>query len=338
MKSFKLYGSQDLRAEETDLEENEGQVVIKVNTVGICGSDIHYYMHGRCGVFVPKTPFSLGHEFSGIVTSTPENDKGIKVGDRVAVDPLLNCGDIDNCEYCAKGQRSLCSNKKFMGSAAAFPHVQGAMREEMTAPIANTHLLPDSVSFVEGAMIEPTAVCLHAVKKAGDLHGKKVLVAGGGTIGQLILRIAISKGADVDLSDIKAYSLDIAKKGGATKTINPAEEQIEDMTYDVVFEAAGAAPAFASALSSVKKGGTIVQVGTLPDTIEIPGNLIMTKELTVVGTLQFGSEFAESIELIGSGKLSIADLNTHSFNFDQTPEALEFASKGEDCIKVQINL
>ena len=142
MKSFKLYGSRDLRAEDCQLEQDESQVIVKVDTVGICGSDIHYYMHGRCGVFVPKTPFSLGHEFSGTVTSVPENNKGIKIGDRVTADPLLNCGDTENCEYCAKGQRSLCPNKRFMGSAAAFPHVQGGMREFMSIPIENTYLLP----------------------------------------------------------------------------------------------------------------------------------------------------------------------------------------------------
>ncbi len=335
MKSFKLHGSEDVRFEDTELEHEENKVLVKVHSVGICGSDIHYYMHGRCGVFIPKNPFSLGHEFSGLVESVGENSKGIKVGDRVAIDPLLSCGD---CEYCNLGKRSLCSQKKYMGSAAAYPHVQGAMREMMSVPVQNTYILPDSVSYLEGAMIEPSAVALHAINKAGDLSGKKVLVMGGGTIGQLIMRIAISFGATVDLSDPKAYNLDIAKKDKVNKTINPIEEKIEDLTYDVVYEASGAAPAFINALSVVKKAGTVVQVGTLPDTVEMPGNLIMSKELTVVGTLQFGPEFGEVLDLIASKKLKIDDLNTHRYTFDQIPDALAFAAKGEEAIKIQIEV
>ena len=335
MKSFKLHGSEDVRFEDCEIEHEENKVLVKVHSVGICGSDIHYYMHGKCGVFIPKNPFSLGHEFSGVVESVGDNAKGIKVGDRVAIDPLLSCGD---CEYCDVGKRSLCAEKKYMGSAAAYPHVQGAMREYMSVPLQNTHVLPESVSFLEGAMIEPSAVSLHAVNQAGDIKGKKVLVMGGGTIGQLIMRIAISFGAIVDLSDPKEYNLEIAKKANINKTINPIDEKIEDLSYDVVFEASGAAVAFTSALSIVKKAGTVVQVGTLPDTVEMPGNLIMSKELSIVGTLQFGPEFGEVLQLIADGKLKISDLNTHRYKFDKIPDALAFAAKGEEAIKIQIEI
>lgn len=225
-----------------------------------------------------------------------------------------------------------------MGSAAAYPHVQGAFRETVIVPAENVHVLPDSISFEEGAMIEPAAVSLHAVKQAGDITGKKVLVSGGGAIGQFIMRIAIALGGDVVLSDPKEFARNKALEGGASSVLNPFEDTIDDNSFDVVYEASGAAPSLVTAIKAATKRGTVVQVGTLPNDVSLPANLIMAKELNVVGAIQFSSEFGEVIDMIGSGTLKIADLNTHSFSFAETEKAIQFATEGNGTLKVQVVL
>jgi L-idonate 5-dehydrogenase len=335
MTSYKLYGAKDIRLNDAKTEHHENNVLVKIHSVGICGSDIHYYTHGRCGHFIPKDPLTLGHEFSGIVESVPAKTQHIKVGDRVAINPLISCGV---CAYCQNDQNSLCVQKKYMGSAAVYPHVQGALSDFISVPVANTFVLPDSVSHVQGTMIEPASVALHAVKKMTDIKNKKILVIGGGTIGQMIMRIAISLGAEVDLCDPKKFCREKALQGGAKNVFDPLVDKIPDLSYEGIFEASGSLPALQAALFQVSKAGSIIQVGTLPDKIEIPGNIIMNKELMLKGSVQFGSEFPEVLAMMAKGQLDLADLNTHRFPFSQTAEAIEFAAQSANAIKVQIEL
>jgi L-idonate 5-dehydrogenase len=332
MKAIFLHGKRDLRFDEIPQDNPASDVKIKVHSVGICGSDVHYFSHGRCGPFVPKAPLTLGHEFSGV---TVDSADGLPEGARVTVDPLHSCGV---CELCVGNRRNLCPQKRYMGSAAVYPHLHGALREFVSVPRQNVYRLPDNVSFEEGAMVEPAAVSLHAVKRAGDIRGAKVLVSGGGTIGQLITRMARLEGADVHLSDPRAYARSVAKESGASTVIDPTAESLAENAYDCVFEASGALPAFVAALNGLKKGGTLVQIGTLPDELTMPGNIIMAKELNVLGAIQYSGEFKEIIEMLRDGRLHIADLNTHRFPFEQTVDAIDFAISGSESLKVQVQL
>jgi L-idonate 5-dehydrogenase len=324
--------------EEEPLELNGDSIEIRVRSVGICGSDIHYFMHGRCGNFVPKTPLSLGHEFSGVVVRAPQNDKGIVPGKKVSVNPLLSCGQ---CDDCLKDQRNLCPEKKYMGSAAAHPHVQGALREIIHAPIDNVHLMPDGMSHLEGAMLEPLSVAMHAVHRAGNLEKKRVCVSGGGTIGQLVLLYAQHKGAIVDLVDPKPYCREIAKNAGANAVIDPlshSNTNTVECVYDIIFEASGAIPAMMNALNSIKRGGTLVQIGTFGTDLSIPNNLIMTKEINLCGSLQYSGEYEQALKLIAQKVLDCRPLVTHEFSFKDAAEAIRFAAGQSDSIKVQVTL
>ena len=292
MQRFRLYGSRQIALDHftTPIPE-PSEVLIAVSHVGICGSDKHYFAHGRCGAFVPRAPFALGHEFSGIVAALGDNVAGLRIGDRVAIDPLQACGQ---CAMCRDGHANLCANKRYMGSAAAWPHLDGAMGETVCVPASNVYRLPDTVSLTAAALIEPASVAYHAVQRAGPIEGAAVLVIGGGAIGQLILRIARALGArHTSLADPVAYNRAIGCESGAESVFDPAEAP-HDIDYDVVWEAAGAESALTTAIQQVRKGGVIVQVGTLPDQVTLPANLIMAKEIDLRGSIQFHKAFRMS--------------------------------------------
>ena len=335
MQRFRLYGPRQLSLDySTAPTPGPTEALIAVSHVGICGSDKHYFAHGRCGVFVPKAPFALGHEFSGVIAALGDAVAGLRVGDRVAIDPLQACGQ---CAMCRGGHANLCPSKRYMGSAAVWPHVDGAMGETVCVPASNVYRLPDTVSLTAAALIEPAAVAYHAVRRAGSIEGSAVLVIGGGAIGQLILRIARALGAShAGLADPLAYNRAIGKESGADRVFDPKEEPL-GTDYDVVWEAAGAESALTMAIQQVRKGGVIVQVGTLPDQVTLPANLIMIKEIDLRGSVQFHKAFPEVLALLESGCLRIDDLVTQRFTFEQTPAALEFALASRESIKILID-
>jgi L-idonate 5-dehydrogenase len=344
MQRFRLYGPKLLVLDEVP-EPSPGptEVLIRVRNVGICGSDKHYFAHGRCGAFVPKTPFALGHEFAGLVVAVGTQVSGLHPGDAVAVDPLLACA---TCPACLAGHANLCVSKRYMGSAAAWPHVDGALGEMVCAPGDNVHRLPKEVPLATGALIEPSAVAYHAVSRAGAVHGCTILIIGGGAIGQLILRIAKALGAArAVLVDMLAYNREVGARSGADAVIDPsASDMVERLAelapggFDVVWEAAGAPQALTTAIQVARKGAVIVQVGTLPEQVQIPANLIMAKELDLRGSIQYHKAFPEVIALLASGRLRIDDLVTQRFPFSQTPAALEFALASRESIKIQVEI
>ena len=233
-----------------------------------------------------------------------------------------------------------------MGSAAAWPHVDGGLGEKVCVPSGNVHPLPDSVGLETAALIEPASVAFHAVKRAGRASGANVLVVGGGAIGQLILRIARALGAlHTVLADPIEYNRAFAIRGGADQAVDPqAKDVLEHLAsqnaggFDVVWEAAGAESALDMAIKLVRKGGVVVQVGTLPEQVSIPANLIMSKEIDLRGSIQYHKAFPEVMALLASGRLKIDDLITHRFPFAEAPAALEFALKSRDSIKILVDM
>jgi L-idonate 5-dehydrogenase len=344
VKRFRLHGPRLLTLDEVpEPDIGASDVLVAVRHVGLCGSDKHYFADGRCGSYVPQAPFALGHEFSGVVAAIGDQVNGVKPGDRVAVDPLLACGQ---CPVCRSGHANLCPEKRYMGSAAAWPHVDGGLSATVAVPSSNVYPLPTSVDLAEAALIEPASVAFHAVRRSGSVAGANVLVVGGGAIGQLILRIVRVLGAArAVLADPVAYNREFAMQGGADQAIDPQAEDFMAQSgsqsscgFDVVLEAAGAESALNMAIMLVRKGGVVVQVGTLPDRVNVPANQIMAKEIDLRGSVQYHKAFPDVMALLAAGRLKINDLITHRFPFAETPAAFAFALDRRDSIKILVDL
>jgi L-idonate 5-dehydrogenase len=342
MKAFVLHGAKDIRPEEVARPvPGAGEVLIAVRAAGICGSDLHYYAHGRCGNFIPTRPFILGHEFSGEVVALGEGVDTLALGTRVAVDPSRACGV---CKQCRHGRYNLCPKMLYYGTASVVPPRDGCYAEYVTVPVRNCWPLPDGFEYAWGALLEPMSVAMHAVMRSGGVGGKTVLITGGGTIGQMILLTAVAFGASkVIVSDIKPFAREFAENHGASGTLDPTSPTIaEDAAelspggFEVVFEAAGVAPALDQAIRLSAPGATVVQVGTLPDGTAVPVNALLTKELQYVGSWRFANVFDRVIEMVTSGRIDPRPLITGIMPFEDLAEAIQAAGSGQNVLKMQI--
>ena len=340
-----LHGAKDMRVRPVASPELcPGMVLLRVRRVGICGSDMHYFEHGYCGAFVPSRPFILGHEFTADVAAVAEDVKTPAVGARVTVNPARACGV---CNYCKAGRGNLCRQTIMLGSGSTTPPTDGAFAEFVTVRADQCHLLPPELEDGLGAMMEPFAVALHAVKRAGSVSGKKVLVTGGGPIGLLVLLTARAFGAaPVALSDVVAGRRESALKLGADAALDPAaknlSDQVRELTgdgFDLIFEASGAPPALRQAFSLVRPGGTIVQIGTLgTDDVPLPANQIMAREIQFIGSFRYGNVFDEAIRLVSSGRVNLDSLISQVFPLEEVPQAMSRAFAKDEVIKVQIEV
>ncbi|MGZ8538059.1 MAG: L-idonate 5-dehydrogenase [Flavisolibacter sp.] len=346
MKAVVLYGARDLRLEYIHMPDLlPGMVLLRIKRVGICGSDLHYYEHGYCGNFVPSRPFILGHELTGeIVAVNGDVSSMPAIGSRVTVNPARACGV---CDYCKTGRRNLCRNTIMLGSGSTNPPTNGAMAEYVSVRADQCHLLPDHLDDGFGAMIEPLAVALHAVKRAGTVSGKTILVTGGGTIGLLTALTAKALGTSrVVVSDIVPERRKYALVSGVDIVLDPSEKNLDEKVkqitgdgFDVIFEASGAAPALRQAFELVKPGGTIVQIGTLGnENIPLPANQLMVKEIQFVGSFRYGNVFDEAISLVASGKIDLRPFISGILPFNDTNKAMELAADKVHALKVQIKL
>lgn len=343
MKAFVLHGAKDIRAEEVPRPEpGPGEVLVGVRAAGICGSDLHYYAHGRCGNFIPTRPFILGHEFAGEVVALGDGVDSLEIGTRVAVDPSRACGQ---CKQCREGRYNLCPKMLYYGTASVVPPRDGCYAEYVTAPARNCWPLPDGFEYAWGALLEPMSVAMHAVMRSGGVGGRTVLITGGGTIGQMILLVAVAFGASkVVVSDIKEFARDFAIQQGASGALDPTSPTLaEDAArlvpggFEVVFEAAGVGAALDQAIRLSAPGATVVQVGTLPDGTAVPVNALLTKELQYLGSWRFANVFGRVIEMVGSGRIDPRPLITKVMPFEQLADAIVEAGSGENVLKMQIS-
>jgi L-idonate 5-dehydrogenase len=342
MKAFVLHGARDIRQERVPRPApGPGEVLVAVRAAGICGSDLHYFAHGRCGNFVPTRPFILGHEFAGEIVAHGEGVASPPIGTRVAVDPSRACG---RCKQCRQGRYNLCPKMVYFGSASVDPPSNGCFAEYVTAPAQNCWPLPEGFEYAWGALLEPMSVAMHAVQRSGGVGGKTVLITGGGTIGQMILLVAVAFGASkVVVSDIKPFARQFAEKHGASGTLDPAGQTMAEEAsrlapggFEVVFEAAGVAAALDQAIHLSAPGATVVQVGTLPDGTAIPANALLTRELQYVGSWRFANVFERVIEMVVSGRIDPRPLITKIHPFDNLTEAIIEAGSGGEVLKMQI--
>ena len=340
MKAIVIHAAKDLRIEEREAERpRAGQVQIRMAMGGICGSDLHYYNHGGIGVIRLREPMVLGHEVSGYVSEIGDGVAGLRLGQLVALSPSRPCHD---CKYCRAAQYNHCLNMRFYGSAMPFPHSQGAFCEVLVADAAQC-VPADGLSAGEAAMAEPLAVCLHAVRRAGPMLGKSVLVTGCGPIGILSILAARRAGADfVVATDLSRFTLDLARKAGADVVINMVDEAdvlaafgADKGRFDVLFECSGAAPALIAAIPVLRPGGTIVQLGLGGD-MTLPVQALTAKELSLKGSFRFHEEFATGVSLMQKGLIDVKPFITQTFAVDQVVEAFQTAGDRSRAMKAQI--
>ena len=340
-----LHGAKDIRLEPSARPElSAGMVLLRVRRAGICGTDLHYFEHGYCAAFVPTRPFILGHEFTAEVVAVAEGVDSVKVGARVTANPARSCGF---CAYCKAGRPNLCRKIIMLGSASTKPPTDGAFAEFVMVRADQCHSLPTEMDDSLGAMMEPFAVALHAVKRAGAISGKRVLVAGGGPIGLLVVMTARAFGAaPVALSDIVAARRETACRLGADVALDPSAknlaEQVRDLAgdgFDVVFEASGARPALRQMFDLVRPGGTIVQIGTVgTEDIPLPANLLMNREINFIGSMRYGDVFDEAIRLIAANRIDLRPLLTNVLPLADVGQALHLAADKKQALKVQLDI
>jgi len=309
-----------------DLREDE--VLVKVMAVGVCGSDIHYYEHGRIGRYVVEKPLILGHECAGIVKAVGSRVTKFKPGDRVAVEPGVTCG---KCPACKEGRYNLCPDVQFL----ATPPVDGAFvqyiahREDFLFPI------PDHLSYEEAALNEPFSVGIHAAKRAKLGPGQSVAIMGMGPVGLMAVVAAKAFGAEkIVVADLEPIRLEAALRLGATHAVNirsddpvqAVREATGGLGADVAFETAGNPKALQSALYSVRRGGKLAIVG-LPPQDEIPLNVpwIADNELDLFGVFRYANTYPQGISFLASGISDVRSLITDRYPLERTKEALERA-------------
>lgn len=345
MKAAVWYGEKDVRVEEREVRSVQaGQVKIKVEYAGICGSDLHAYHHGvgiqeeqEHPLSHQKAPLTLGHEFAGTIVELGENVSGINVGQRVVVEPLYHCGV---CEYCLHGQYNQCVDFGFVGLNS-----DGGFAEYVVVEAYMVHQIPDEVSFEEGALVEPTAVAMHAVRHSSLKVGQKVVVYGAGPIGLLTVLCAKAAGASqIFAVDVFDERLDLAAKLGAIP-VNSAKVNATEVIsqqsggIDIAFEAAGVQPTMDSAVSIVKKGGQVVVIAAISKPLQVDFFQLLVKEATITATLAYRHIFPEIISLIAAGALDVKQVITHTIKLDDIVEQgleLLLSDKSHAKILVQI--
>ena len=329
--------------EERDIPQvKDDEVLVKLEYVGICGSDLHYYETGAIGNYVVEPPFVLGHEPGGTVVEVGRNVTHLKAGDRVALEPGKTCG---HCEFCKTGRYNLCPDVVFF----ATPPVDGVFQEYVAHEADLCFKLPDNVSTLEGALIEPLAVGFHAAIQ-GDAHlGQKAVVMGAGCIGLVSMMALKARGvSEVYVVDIMEKRLQKALELGADGVINGAEENVEEKIrqitdgrgVDLVIETAGTEITTRQAISIAKKGSNIVLVGySKSGEMTLPMSLALDKELTFKTVFRYRHIYPMAIEAVSQGKVNLKGIVTDIFDLDDAQKAMDYSVNNKaDIVKAVIRI
>jgi L-idonate 5-dehydrogenase len=297
-----IHGRRDLRVDELPVPEpGPGQALVAVRYGGVCGSDLHYWRHGGVGDFRLREPMVLGHEVAGTVVAYGAGADGPAPGTAVAVHPATPCG---SCPECAQGRRNVCRDTRYLGSAARFPHAQGGFATLLVVPAGQLRRLPDGLEPRRAALAEPLSVALHAVRRAGDVAGRHVLVSGAGPIGCLVVAAAKAAGAArVTVTDLLPQALRYASAVGADAVVraDDPDDAGRPAEVDVAVEASGAAAGLGTCVRLVRRGGTVVQLGMLPPgQTPFAGNLVVSREIELRGSFRFDTEFDDALRLLAA--------------------------------------
>ena len=340
MKAIFINSAKDLSLSDCQQEKMmPSEVRIKIRHGGICGSDLHYFNHGKVGFSKLREPMILGHEVSGFVTDFGEKVEGLEIGNLVAISPAKTCGE---CRFCKEDRSNQCSSMRFFGSALLFPHVQGAFREEIVVSGQQCFKLTNATSEM-AAMVEPLSVVLHAMTKVGDLNGRKILITGAGPIGLITSIVCKFYGAEkIVVTDIETFPLSLAQKLGADITFNMAQEPsaLEDYgltkgNFDLLFECSGAEQALLSGMNVLNPGSKIVQLGLAAE-FTLPIVQLTSKEFALIGSWRFAKEFGKAVNLLDEGSIDLTPLISHKLSFQDAEEAFLTASNRKKAMKVQL--
>ena len=315
-----------------------GEVLIQIRRIGVCGSDIHVY-HG----LHPYTPYPVvqGHEVSGTIAEVGAGVSGFEPGDIVTFQPQVTCG---TCYSCRHGMEHICEELKVMGF-----QTDGAAQEFFPIAAEKVLKLPASISLDQAAMVEPVSVGVHAIRRAGGVAGKTVLVLGAGTIGNLLAQSARASGASkVMVTDLSAYKLERAGLCGLSCAINPREQDLGEAIQnclgpdraDVIFECVGVESTITDAVKLARKGSTIVVVGVFGKKPQVDLGLVQDRELTLVGTLMYQrADYLKAIEFIAAGQMVLDPLISSRFSFERYLDAYHTIEAAHgDSMKVMIEL
>jgi len=334
MRAAFLHDIGDIRLEEVPIPAltDGNQVLVQIKAVGICGSDVHYYQHGRIGTHVVRQPLILGHEAAGEVVQVGEQVTDLQPGDRVVIEPGRTCG---RCEFCKSGRYNLCPDVIFLGT----PPVHGAFCEYVAWPADFLFKLPERMSYEEGAMMEPLAVGIHAARLSQIRLGDSVAILGAGPIGLVSLQAAAAAGATLTIAtDVIPSRLQMAQQLGATHTLDASSNVVEavlELTesrgVDVVIDCVGLAETIRQAASIVRHGGHIQAVGMGQDTIDqFPLFDIISKEVNLCGTFRYANRYPSALGAVQDGKIDVESLITHRFSLAETPEAMAWVAENKD--------
>lgn len=333
MKAMKIHAAQQLTIDDVPLPEpGPGEVRVRMQYAGICGSDLHYYFEGRNGEYTVVEPFTPGHEVSGVIDLDPSGT--YEPGTRVTIAPAT----FGQSQPGIEDRPYLWPGGTYLGSASTRPHTQGGMQEFRVVSDFMIRVLPDDLDTQTAALAEPLAVALHAIRLAGGVTGKSVLVVGCGPIGLCVAAAAVAKGAvSVDASDVLPGPLARAEQVGVTTTFG-AQDALPVADYDLVFECSGVAAAVTSAIAAVRRAGTVAQVGMLPDEAR-PINLapFISKEVTYLGCFRFDDEIDEAIDLLARHP-AMAGIITHVIEADHITDAFATARDSQESGKVVVSL
>ncbi|CAJ0589760.1 unnamed protein product [Cylicocyclus nassatus] len=351
-----LYGINDIRLKNRDVPvPNENQLLIKVHTVGLCGSDVHFWKKGAIGSFHVKDPLVLGHEPSGIVAGLGSKVKNFSIGDRVALEPGNPCRA---CHLCKSGRYNLCHDMRFLGA----PSIHGSLSRYMVHNADLCFKLPENVTFDEAALLEPLAVAVHACQRAELRIGENVLVQGAGSIGTLCMMTAKAMGVgQIVITDLEERKLDIAKTLGADHSVCAKNKSVEEVKQlvtkclkcepDVTIECTGARSCLESSILvttqnklsenilagflfwATRSGGRIIMVGLGNPRVELPMIDCCLREVDIRGSFRFANDYPTALNLLASKKVDISRFTSAHYKLEEVVEALERTQKG-DVMKV----
>ena len=340
-----LYGIDDLRLEQRPIPvPKDDEVLLKMDVVGICGSDVHYLVHGRIGPYVVEKPMVIGHEAAGTVAQVGKNVTHLKPGDRVAIEPGVGCR---RCNYCREGRYNLCNDMSF----CATPPIDGNLARYYVHAADFCFKLPDHVSVEEGALLEPLSVAVHACKRGNVSFGSVVLILGAGPIGLVTLLAAKAYGATtIVMTDLVQSRLDKAKEMGANVTVLVDPKESVDDTVKKVNSVLGRQPTIAIdcvgveltsniAIKGVESGGMVVLVGLGgKPTMNLPVADILLREVDVRGVFRYVNDYPTALEMVASGRIDVKPLITHNYKMEDTLKAFHTSKTGEgNAIKVLIH-
>ncbi|EIM20849.1 GroES-like protein [Wallemia mellicola] len=348
-----LYGAKDLRIENRPARElGEFDAQVDVKATGLCGSDLHYYRHGKNGDFVIREPLAMGHEAAGIVTSVGTGVTNLNPGDRVAIEAGIYCS---SCALCKSGRYNLCPELRFASSAKTYPHLDGTLQTRFTHPARLLHKMPDGVSFEQASLVEPLSVVLHGSRRSGVRAGHSVLIYGAGAVGLLAASVVKAQGAtSVTVVDIDSNRLNFAKENSfADNTVllpmgprptTPAEgleaskktaetilSESASKGNDVVFECTGVETCMQAAIHTAKPGGKVVYIGMGTPNATLPIAAAAFREVDLVGVFRYSNTYDDALGMFAAKKLATADkLVTHKYSLADSKAAFEALSNGKD--------